>query len=107
MLCIAEVIFGIAGLGFSLFYGCYYRQLWMEQLTPEQVKTKGWQWRFWQFWQNFVCSAIGWAIAFYYVFCRLRSPQFVPQVGDSVPILVALLGIIGFLPWALRKATKF
>lgn len=64
-------------------------------------------WRFHQFWLNFVGSLTGWAAAYYFIFCRLLPVSaFSFKLQDTVPILIALLGITGLLPYTLSKVTS-
>ena len=108
-LCILKAIFAVVGAVCSIFYGLCYRELWFD-MTANQLKAwlnekgKGCPWLCWQFLQNFAGGAVGWSIAYYYVFHRAWWATF-PQVGDSVPILIALLGIMGFLPFVLSKVS--
>ena len=63
-------------------------------------------WWIHQYWLNFVGSATGWAAAYYFVFYRLLCAGFSFELKDIFPLLVALLGITGLLPYTLSKLTS-
>jgi hypothetical protein len=61
-------------------------------------------WLIYQRCLNFFGSVVGWAAAYYFIFCRLLSTsRFEFKLEDTIPILIALLGIAGFLPYTLSK----
>jgi hypothetical protein len=58
-------------------------------------------WWIYQFWFNFICSAIGWTIGIHYlVRYRLDPSKFAFTGADAVPLIIGLLGITGLLPRA-------
>lgn len=96
---------GVAGLLYSLFLGLYANRIFSFEgrnpnYTPE--KRPGLTWRIFQFWLNFSCCALGWAISIIYARRILACPsQFSFKVEDAVPLIIALLGITGMLPRTL------
>jgi hypothetical protein len=100
----ARILFGSVGLGFSLFYGIYVKEIWTQPQDRHKLRSMPWAWHFHQAWHNFIGSAVGWAAAYYYVFYRLCPlSKFSFKVEDTIVILIAVLGIMGFLPYALSK----
>jgi hypothetical protein len=49
---------------------------------------------------NFLGSLIGWAAAYYFIFCHRR----VDGLTDVFLLIVAIAGIFGFLPWMLSRS---
>jgi hypothetical protein len=93
MLCVAKAAFILIGLAFSTFYA--YKavdiHVWPNfDSTPPKMKRSWW---FHQYWLNFVGSAVGWIAAYYYIFHRILLPDFAFKIEDTVPILVAVLGV--------------
>jgi hypothetical protein len=54
-----------------------------------------WSWWVHEVWINFAGSAIGWSAGYYLIFCR----KTVENLGDAFLLLVAMMGVLGFLPW--------
>jgi hypothetical protein len=108
MLC-AEIAFALVGLGFSIFYGQNAVDIFIDtdnEFAKKKMKVASW--RFHQRWLNFIGSAAGWAAAYYFIFGRvLPVSSFSFKLEDSVLIIIALLGLGGFLPNALSRVTSF
>jgi hypothetical protein len=125
MECWLKVVYVLAAVTFSLFYACYAVTVlgnngkrltifWQqrvspdewERLSPQDKKKQGqqaqyhWSWWFHQVWINLLGSAIGWSAGFYLIFCRGR----VETLIDCFFLLIALVGVSGFLPWRLFNA---
>lgn len=102
-----RIIIAIATVGFiySTFLGIWASRIFsFEGRDPgyDDTTRPGWSWRVFQFWLNFSCCAVGWAIGVYFLHRILSCPsQFSFKVDDAVPLLVALLGITGLLPRTL------
>lgn len=60
-----------------------------------------WSWWFHQVWINFAGSVIGWAAGYYLIFCRGK----IENLGDDFLLLVAMVGVLGFLPWRLYNSS--
>jgi hypothetical protein len=101
---IAKAIFMGLGLAFSLFYACKYREIWSEPKDKATLALMPDAWKFHQRWINFFGSITGWAAAYFYIFHRIYPfSSFAFKLEDAVPILIALLGMMGFLPGTLSK----
>jgi len=116
--CVVRVIFCLVALGFSGFYGWYAVTIFLtpdwkggkklltyysdrKNLKPEEQLHHG-SWWFHQIFVNFVGSLVGWAAAYYLIFCRnARTSN--PYI-DAFLLLLALVGIFGYLPWRLFNA---
>ncbi len=110
-----QILFGMVALGFSFFYGCKAVTIFVstknekgEELPQIKEKTKLLPWKAHQFWLNFVGSLTGWAATYYLVFVRIlpSKASFSFAIEDTVPLLIALLGITGLLPYTLSKFTS-
>jgi hypothetical protein len=99
------IVLAAFGFLYSTFLGFYAGRIFnFEGRVPPYTKETrpGWSWRIFQFWFNFVCSAVGFAIAIYFLRRFLRDPaQFSFKVEDAIPLIVALFGITGLLPRTL------
>jgi hypothetical protein len=105
---LAKILFVVVGLAFSVFYAWKAVAI-LVDTENEFIKRKMrlLSWWFHQLWLNFVGSAVGWAAAYYYVFHRLLPICcYSFKIDDTVPILIALLGITGLLPYTLGKLTS-
>jgi hypothetical protein len=96
------IVVGVIGLLCSVFFGSYGAGIFFWEGRKPDYKDKGepgWTWKAFQFWLNFICSAVGWTIAIYFLLRLQRDPsQFAFKVDDAIPLLIALLGITGLLP---------
>ena len=91
---------------FSLFYAWYgttavgnggtLLTIFSERLVPPESRHH-WSWWFHEVWINFAGSAIGWFAGYYLIFYRGK----IENLGDGLLLLVAMVGIFGFLPWRL------
>ena len=99
-LCIAKAAVFLLGLGLSIFYGLFAVYI----FVPEDdlfvlTKTKYKSWWVHQFCFNFLGSAVGWAAAYYFTFCRLIPLTcYAFRTNDIALVVIALLGMSGFLP---------
>jgi hypothetical protein len=103
MLCTFKTVFLVIATIASIFYSwkAHDIHLWPHSADVElKMKTSWW---IHQYWLNFVGCAIGWVAAYYFIFCRLLSHDFSFELKDIFPVLVALLGITGLLPYTLSK----
>jgi hypothetical protein len=116
----------IVGALFSLFRGWYavtilvtggLNDTWLSERKGEvpevpdgNLKEKlppGWHfhhhpsWWLHQIFINFVGSLIGWAAAYYFIFCHRR----VDGLTDVFLLILAIAGLFGFLPFLLFKST--
>jgi hypothetical protein len=102
----AKIAFIVAGIVASLFYAWYAVTILVfngrlvtpcseRQLPPES--RHHWSWWVHQIWFNFGGSALGWAAAYYLIFCRRR----IESLADVFILLVAMVGVFGILPWRL------
>jgi len=108
MLLAAKVIVAVMGLCFSLFYAWKATDIFVDTSHPF-IKTKSELWCWWahQRWLNFMGSGVGWAAVYYFIFFRLLPVSlFTFKIEDTILILVALLGVAGFLPNALSRVTS-
>ena len=98
----------VAGLCFSLFYALNAVDIFVDTSQAGVVeKRKLLSWRLHQFWLNFMGSFVGWAVVYYLVFFRLLPLCcFSFKIEDTILVLLALLGIAGFLPNALSRVTS-
>lgn len=105
-LCAFKIVFVILGLCFSVFYAWKAVDIFVGTEDPFiKQKMPLWAWRFHQRWLNFTGSAVGWAAAYYYIFLKLPQSRYTFKIEDTILILIALLGIFGFLPNALSKVS--
>lgn len=104
----ARVAFLVVAALFSLFYGWYaYTFLATDGTKPitmrserrlfPLVKQHHWSWWVHQIWINFAGCALGWAAGYYLIFCRKQ----IESVSDAFLLLIAVVGVFGFLPWRL------
>jgi hypothetical protein len=93
---ICPLVFACVALAFSLFYGFK-----ASDIFDVDHADRPWAWKFQQFWLNFVGSAAGWVIL-WIVGQRLslviRSPEQSLNLSDFVLLLIAFIGVTGFLP---------
>lgn len=117
---IAKAVVIVVGLCFSLFYAKNAVDIFVDtrpikddndpQYTGDnfirsKMQLPSWRWH--QRWLNFMGCAVGWVAVFYFVFCRLIPMcRFSFKVEDTILVLMALLGIAGFLPNALSRVTS-
>ena len=108
MMFAAKVIVVVTGLCFSVFYGWNATDIFVDTDHPFiRAKSELWCWRAHQRWLNFIGSAVGWAAVYYVIFYRLIPlNHFSFKIEDTILILIALLGMAGFLPNALSKVTS-
>jgi hypothetical protein len=106
MLCVIKIIFVVLGLGSSVFYAWKAVDIFVDTQHPFiQQKLVLKSWWFHQRCINFLGSAVGWAAGYYYLFVKLPASGFAFKIEDTILILIALLGIFGFLPNALSKVS--
>jgi len=103
-----KVIYVVVAAGFSIFYGCRAVAILVNEKDEFIIeKKKLCSWWFHQFWLNFVGSLTGWAAAYYLIFHRiLPLSNYSFRIEDTVPIIIALIGITGLLPYTLSKITS-
>lgn|SRR5579872_3359667 len=58
-----------------------------------------WSWWAHEIFINFAGSMIGWAVAYYLIFCHPK----IETIADGFLVLVAITGVFGFLPWIIFK----
>jgi hypothetical protein len=122
MFCV-KLTFAIVGVLFSIFRGCYavtilvtggLNDTWLSERNGSVLDASlegklpdkwhfhhHWSWWLHQTFVNFVGSLIGWAVAYYFIFCH----QKVDGLTDVFLVLLAMSGVFGFLPWLLFKST--
>src|ERR1700739_1930922 len=101
MLTLPQIAFLVVATVFSCFYGVKA----VDALIGKQ-EGKSWAWWVHQIWLNFFGSAVGWAAGYYLAFYRLFPVHcYSFKIEDTVPILIALLGMTGLLPYTLSKLT--
>lgn len=103
---ISRCAFVVAAAVFSIFHGWYavtihvtggkLATIFSERRLPPDSR-RHWSWWLHQFWINFAGSAIGWAAGYYLIFCRGK----IETLTDSFLVIVAMIGVFGFLPWRL------
>jgi hypothetical protein len=104
--CASKVVFAVLGLCFSAFYAWKAVDIFVDTEQPFiKQKMTLWPWRYHQRWVNFMGSAVGWCAAYYYIFLKLPHSGFAFKIEDTILILIALLGMSGFLPYALSKVS--
>jgi hypothetical protein len=106
LLCASKIVFIVIGLCFSTFYGWKAVDIFVDtdqQFIKQKMLLRSW--RFHQRWVNFMGSAVGWSAGYYYIFLKLPQSGFTFKIEDTILILIALLGIFGFLPNALSKVS--
>jgi hypothetical protein len=93
---LSPVVFAVVALVFSLFYGWYafdiFRVDRRSMRIPERVH---------QFWLNFLGSIAGWLllwVAVQRLAFVIASPVHPLKVSDFILLLVAFIGVTGFLP---------
>jgi hypothetical protein len=106
--CVVKVLFGLAALCFSVFYGWFAvtihatrpegtKLTYLSERQNPQLPQHHWSWWFHQMWINLAGSAVGWGAGYYLIFCRGKIENLV----DGFLLLVAVVGVFGFLPWRL------
>ena len=108
----ARIVFWLVALLFSGFYGWFHVTIFMggkedtycsdRQKDKDKGKQRHWSWWFHQVFVNFFGSLTGWAAAYYLIFCRI--PKTENHLIDAFFLLVALVGVFGYLPWRLFNA---
>jgi hypothetical protein len=101
-----SLIIGLAIFGalFSIFLGLYAVRIHVfgGHEPYEGMRKPSWQFWVYQFWFNFVCSVLGWAVMIHYINrYQCERSKFEFTGADAVPVIVGLLGITGCLPRAL------
>ena len=93
---IYSLAFALLGFAFSLFYGFKASDIFDVDHTDKPRA-----WRFHQFWLNFVGSVAGW-VMLWIAIQRLRlaidSPEQSLKLSDFALLLIAFIGVTGFLP---------
>ncbi len=93
---ICPVAFSLLALAFSLFYG--FKAF---DIFGVDHANKPRAWKFHQFWLNFVGSVAGW-ITLWLVIQRvafvIRLPEHALKASDFLLLLIAFIGVTGFLP---------
>lgn len=109
MLVAAKALVVALGVCFSVFYGRYATDI-LVDTDHEYIKRKSQLrcWRFHERWLNFMGCGVGWAAVYYLLFVRMAPGYSRPSgVEDIVLIVIALLGIAGFLPATLSQMKGF
>jgi hypothetical protein len=107
LLCATKIVFVLLGLGLSIFYGLYAVYIFVPEDDPfVAAKTKYRSWWFHQFCLNFSGSAVGWLAAYCFIFYRFNPSCREFTREDVGLMLVALLGIGGFLPHTISLVPK-
>ncbi len=126
VLCVYKAVFILVGFAASVFRGCYavtilvtggLNDTWLSEKRkklPEVPDGKleaklpdkwhfhhHWSWWVHEIFINFAGSLIGWAAAYYIIFCHKK----VDTLADIFLVLVAMAGIFGFLPFLLFKSS--
>ena len=110
MLSVYKTAFVLVAAVFSLFRGWYAVTILVtggvKRTYLSERKLPPEQWHHWSWWAheifiNFGGSLIGWAAAYYLIFCRGK----IENLADVFLLLAAIAGIFGFLPWMLYKST--
>ena len=118
-MCIVKLMFWIfAGLA-SVFYGWFAVTIFISEtedtyladrqkakelkngrtLKEGEKPPRHWSWWMHQMFVNFFGSIVGWAAAYYLIFVRVPKQE--NHLIDAFFLLVALVGIFGYLPWRL------
>ena len=105
------IVLGV-GVCFSVFYGLRAADIFLGKPHLRQIllfkRQMSLAWCFHQFCFNFIGCAFGWFAVYYLIFYRflpsLHSFSF--GLADVVPVVIALLGINGYLPVTLSKMTS-
>jgi hypothetical protein len=111
--CLFKVSFIVLALIASAFYG-YFGQTILgnggKHQTPlserKSNNSDGHHWSWWihQIWINFAGSLIGWSALYCLIFCRDSVNKL--TVAEGFLMLVAVVGLFGFLPWRLYNVNK-
>jgi hypothetical protein len=110
MSCVYRAAFILAGSAFSLFYAWYAVTILVTGGRPLTIASERklplesrhhWSWWFHQVWVNLGGSVIGWSAGYYLIFCRGK----VESLLDAFFLLVAMIGMFGFLPWRLFNSS--
>jgi hypothetical protein len=86
---IESIVWGCVALGFSLFFGCYAREIFGVQGDKNS-------WKFYQFWFNFEGSLFGWLSLY-----ALRIELVQPNLSRTEFLLsfIGFVGITGHIPY--------
>jgi hypothetical protein len=102
-----KVVFWIVALTFSCFYSfkAFSIHLTNASFVKDQKKNKKYAWLFHQWWFNFVGAIVGWTILWVLlpsiiIALIAHNPTSI-SVADFLLLLIALLGITGYLPLTL------
>lgn len=106
-----EKIYWLISIFFSILYGKNAVDIFIDtskSFVKQKMKLSSWKSH--QFWLNFVGSISGWVALYYLAFIRmpmvLSASDKKLGFEDGLVILIALLGITGFLPYTLSKVTS-
>lgn len=107
-----KITFWLVALSFSLFYSFYAFKIHLtdENFIKAQKKNNNFAWLFHQWWFNFIGSITGWSILwilippFFLIFCQQTTSHI--SFKEFLLLLIALLGITGYLPLTLFGIAK-
>jgi len=105
IICVAKIAVALLGAGLSVFlYGWHAVHIFVPEDDPFVARKKQYTcWWVHQFCLNCICSLVGWGAAYFFIFyrlwCSVKPITF--TASDAVIILLALLGMAGFLPLTL------
>lgn len=98
-------LFWIIAIGFSLFYGLFCENIWIDSFSnrPRRIH---------QIWFNFVGSVIGWSCLF--VLWQAKQGGFISydhflndfSPNDFIFVVISVLGITGLLPYLLFSISR-
>ncbi len=98
-------VFLALALGFSLFYGLAFKQIWMS--TSSKLTKSRW---FHEAWFNFVGSLIGWICMFAIYESLFNFPWQTLVINISwqhiILFVIGILGITGLLPYTLWSVSR-
>jgi hypothetical protein len=99
--CVFWFVAAIA-IGFYGWFGTTIVGMGGKKMTFGSDSTKHWSWWVHEIWINALGSLVGWAALYHLVFVRLifcRTSDV--TLSDGFFVVIALVGICGFLPWRL------
>jgi hypothetical protein len=98
-----KIIYGGIAFSFSMFYG-----LKADSISGSDTEKQPCSRKIHKFWKHFIESITGWAALYYLIFVRsiYKTNYSFNLSNDIVPLLVAIIGITGRLPYTLKHLAK-
>lgn len=101
---ILTIILAVAGIAFSIFFGCKACAIFVDQKSEEASSERTSSFKFYQFWFNFLGSMFGWAALWILLDSHdwlLATSHRELQLSDGVLFFTAFVGMTGHLPMTM------